>query len=111
MNDRLKQMRRVAILIEEISWSPRTRFLLLPLEDYRDMLRVSRGQTLGIPEAIQDLLPLAESGEGRIGRHLQKAIIEIIRHHLQLEHARHGPGNPVQGCPFCRRQIEPVADL
>lgn len=110
MNDRLMQIRRVAILIDEVSWSPRTRFLLLPLEDYRDALCLSIGRTGKIPEAIQGLIPFAESGEGRIGRHLQKAIVDIIRHHLNLEHARHGEGNPVQGCPFCHRATELFAN-
>lgn len=109
MNDRLMQMRRVAILIDEVSWSPRTRFLLIPLEEYRDALRVNRVRTEGIPQAIQDLIPFAESGEGRIGRHLQKAIVDIIRNHLHIEHARHGGSNPVQGCPFCQREAKAVA--
>jgi len=110
LNDRHMQIRRISILIDEVSWSPRMRFLLLPLEDYRDALRADEVRREGNSEAIQYLLPLAESGEGRIGRHLQKAIVEIIRQHLRLEHARHDAAHPVSGCPLCHRSTKSVDD-
>lgn len=79
-----RQVWRVNVLIDEVSWSPKTRLLLLPLQEYRDTLHRPHQTEAAARSSIEELMLWAETGETRLGRQLQRALVELIREHLRF---------------------------
>lgn len=100
---RKRQAWRVAILIDELSWSQKTRVLLAPLEDYRQHLMATRLELQIIRPQVEALCLWAETGEHMLGRHLQRALVELMRQHFELEHHCHiAFGKTDSTCRICQ---------
>lgn len=102
MHSRHRQIWRINILLDEVSWSPKTRPLTLPLEEYRETFPLLLSSGAHFSPCMEVLMLLAETGEARLGRSVQKALVELIREHFRMIgnlHAKEAPSEIKLGAP------------